>query len=408
MNIIQKTISWIKTIFLPMESATTITTQIFCHAGSIYETKETNGLSHFLEHMFFKWWKKYPTPELLNIVLDSIWAEFNAYTSDYFASYYIKSSPEHRKIGIDVLADMICCATLPWEEIEKEKDVILQELQMYKDQPRQWMLMNAKKRYHWDNAYGRPIIGSEDTIKAVTQSSLFAHKNSLYTKDNLIVVIAGRLLDQDGLEETIETEFARLWEKSMIQKTPYTWYKPSELQSTLIQGVHQSHIICFADGISLKDEKACKASKILANALWWTCSARLYSELREKLWLCYYVGAWYNANNDFWQFQMYAGLDKDKLQLGLDKIKEICTDIAHNSIHKDEFELSKSNYIGMLQMWLESSDELSDRAWSRYMMQGTILPLDELIQQYQAVTYDQVRDLSSLLHPNGIYTYSLV
>ncbi|MBP7007549.1 insulinase family protein [Patescibacteria group bacterium] len=131
-----------------MESSTTITTQIFCHAGSVYEDKKTNGLSHFLEHMFFKGGKKYPTPEVLNKLLDSIGAEFNAYTSDYFASYYVKSSPEYRATGLDVLADMICHATLPAEEIEKEKDVILQELQMYRDQPRQWMLMNAKTRYH--------------------------------------------------------------------------------------------------------------------------------------------------------------------------------------------------------------------------------------------------------------------
>lgn len=408
MHIIQKTISGIKTIFLPMESSTTITTQIFCHAGSIYETKETNGLSHFLEHMFFKGGKKYPTSEVLNKLLDGIGAEFNAYTSDYFASYYVKSSPEYRATGLDVLADMICHATLPVEEIEKEKDVILQELQMYKDQPRQWMLMNAKKRYQWDNAYGRPILGSEDTIKAVNQESLIAHKSALYTKDNLIIVVAGKLINQEAIETTLEQEFAHLWTKSNLQKTLYTWYKPSELQSQLVQWVHQSHVICFAEGISLKDEEACKASKILANALWWTCSARLYSELREKLWLCYYVGAWHSANNDFWQFQMYAGLDKDKLQLGLDKMMEICKSIAHESITQDEFQLAKSNYIGMLQMWLESSDELSDRAGSRYMMQGDILPLEEIIQQYQAVTYDQVRDLSSLLSPNRIYTYSIV
>lgn len=405
MYIIEKTIAWIKTIFLPMESSTTITTQIFCHAGSVYEDKKTNGLSHFLEHMFFKGGKKYPTPEVLNKLLDSIGAEFNAYTSDYFASYYVKSSPEYRATGLDVLADMICHATLPAEEIEKEKDVILQELQMYRDQPRQWMLMNAKTRYHWDNAYGRPILGGEETIKAVSHESLMSHKNALYTKDNLIIVVAGRLVDQQGVEELIEKEFADLWEKSNLKRAKYTWYKPTERISQLTQWVNQSHIICFAEGISLDDEKTWKAAKILANALGWTCSARLYSELREKLGLCYYVWASHSASNDFGQFQMYAGLDKEKLQFGLDKMMEICDDIAQHGITEEEFVLAKNNYIGMLQMGLESSDELSDRAGSRYMMRGDITPLEEIIQQYREITYEQVKTLSSLLSSDRMYTY---
>lgn len=390
-----------------MESASTITTQIFCHAGSIYETKETNWLSHFLEHMFFKWGKKYPTSESINKLLDSIWAEFNAYTSDYFASYYVKSAPEYRNIGLDVLADMICYATLSEEEINKEKDVILQELQMYKDQPRQWMLMNAKTRYQWDNAFGRPILGNEESINAVTHESLMNHKNDLYTKDNLIIVVAGKLTDQDAIENAIGDLFTHLWEKSNLKKAPYTGFKPIDSVSKLTQWVNQSHIICFADGISLDKERSGKAAKILANALWGTCSSRLYSELREKMWLCYYVGASHSSSIDFWQFQMYAGLDKDKLLFWLDVMMKICNDIAEHGITEEEFQLAKSNYIGMLQMWLESSDELSDRAGSRYMMRWSVDDLDQIIEDYKDIEYSEVCALLHLLWSTNRYSYRI-
>ena len=194
-------VAWITTIIIPIDSSTTLTSQVFCNAGSVYENKETNGLSHFLEHMFFKGWKRYPTMESIAKTLDAIGAEHNAYTSDYIASYYVKSSPEHRKIWLDVLSDMICNATFPEEEIKKETGVILQELQMYKDQPRHEMLKHAKQWYHGDNAYGWPIIGTEETIQSVTSESL----HSLFCNNGIMEIM--HMVGQSSVQKRLSNQW---------------------------------------------------------------------------------------------------------------------------------------------------------------------------------------------------------
>lgn len=138
-------------------------------------------------------------------------------------------------IGLDVLTDMMIHARFPEEELEKETGVILQELQMYKDQPRNWMLMNAKKRYHGDNPYGWPIIGSEQTIQSVTIQSLMNHKNALYTKDNLILVVAGKIENEQEILDFLEKELCKLPQKSSLIKTPYANIKPSQHSGKLTQ-----------------------------------------------------------------------------------------------------------------------------------------------------------------------------
>ncbi len=137
--------------------------------------------------------------------------------------------------GLDVLADMMVNSQFPQVEVEKESGVILQELEMYKDQPRHWMTMNANTRYYGDNPYGWPIIGNEDTIQAVSSKSLKHHQKSLYTKDNVFIVIAGNILEQEKMLGFIEQEFAHLPEKTSLVKADYTGTKPGVLSSKLTQ-----------------------------------------------------------------------------------------------------------------------------------------------------------------------------
>ena len=398
-------VAWITTIIIPIDSSTTLTSQVFCNAGSVYENKETNGLSHFLEHMFFKGWKRYPTMESIAKTLDAIGAEHNAYTSDYIASYYVKSSPEHRKIWLDVLSDMICNATFPEEEIKKETGVILQELQMYKDQPRHEMLKHAKQWYHGDNAYGWPIIGTEETIQSVTSESLHTHKNALYTKDNMIIVIAGKIDNEEDILNMISEHFKDLGETTTLQKAPYNNYKPSESSSKLVQWINQSHLVMFADGIPMQSEKQATAAKLLANILGGTTSSKLWMEIREKLGLCYYVGARHSSNLDFGQFSVSAGLDKKQLQIWIDAIELILKQASEGELTREDFELAKNNYLGSLQMGLETSDAIADRVGYRYMMKKEIKTLEEIMEQYKVVTYEEVMNLCKMLEKSNWYTY---
>lgn len=150
-----KKISGIDCLFAPMQEGNSITIDISIKAWSLYETPEEAGISHFLEHMFFKWGKKRKTPQEVAIAMDKIWAYFNASTGKASTSYYVKCAPQFALNGLEMLADMLIDATFQPEELEREKGVVIQELKMYEDNPQQVLWKKRATFFIGDNAFGR-------------------------------------------------------------------------------------------------------------------------------------------------------------------------------------------------------------------------------------------------------------
>jgi len=140
--------------------------------------------------MFFKGGKRYPTVKAVTESLDLIGASFNAFTADEYAGYWVKCAPVFIEKGIDILSDMLVNSAFPEDEIEKEKSVVIQEIMMYKDMPNQQVRNKWKRWYFGDNQHGWPIIGPEENVRSFTQQDLFDHRDALYTKDNLVIVVA--------------------------------------------------------------------------------------------------------------------------------------------------------------------------------------------------------------------------
>ncbi|MEI6774027.1 MAG: pitrilysin family protein [bacterium] len=249
-----ESIAGIDVIFAPMEDAYSVTIEIMCKAGSIYENKENNGISHFLEHLFFKGGKKYPTPKAVAEVVDKFGGEFNAYTGDEFAGYYVKCAPEFIDKAIDVLADMMNHATFNAEELEREKGVVIQELKMYEDNPMAMAMQKWQSYYLGDNSYGRPVIGTEDNIKAFTQQMLIDHKQQLYTKDNLIIVVAGKIVNKQAIINQLSKEFANLPMNKKGKKPVFTETLPQEHTAFYEQKNEQAHLVISVPGYHGNDE----------------------------------------------------------------------------------------------------------------------------------------------------------
>ena len=163
-----------------------------CKSWSQNETFEQGGISHCIEHMFFKWWERYKTQKDVAETLDCIWADYNASTSSDIVDYYVKCAPEFIEKAIDVLADMLMNAKFDEKELEKEKWVIIQEMKMREDDPMRLVYKKWTQWYLWDNSFGRPVIWTEKTVSSFTSSDLKKYRESLYTKDNLIIVVAGK------------------------------------------------------------------------------------------------------------------------------------------------------------------------------------------------------------------------
>lgn len=397
-------IAGIDCIFAPMQESNSITITTMCRAGSVYESAELNGISHFLEHMFFKGGKKYPTPKAVAEAVDRFGGEFNASTGNEQVQYYVKCAPNFAEEALDVLADMMMHAQFPQEELEKEKGVVIQELKMYEDDPMSVAAEHWQERYLGNNSYGRPIIGSIDNILSFSPEKLHQYKQQLYTKDNLIIVIAGKILDKDSLQKQIEHHFSSLIAERSISKPSFDFYQPLEHEAFFDKQTEQNHLIISARGFNGKQEQRYPA-RVLSTILWGNMSSRLFQNVRAKQGLCYYISAGHAARTDFGDFIIRAGIDKERFEFWVAKIFEEIEQIATGDILVEEFHNAIGFLDGQIQMGIESSDEMAGFLGRQYLSYGTIETLQEILEKYHAVSLQDVKEIASLLRRDNLYLY---
>lgn len=389
----------------PMQDATSTTIEIMVKAWSVYEQRANNGISHFLEHMFFKGGIQYPTPKAVAEAVDRFGGEFNAYTSDEYAGYYVKCAPTFIHDAITVLADMLVDTQFPQEEMEREKSVVIQEMAMYEDMPHRLVYDKWKLRYYGDNAYGWPILGSADTVNTITRDDLFAHKQSLYTKDNLIIVVAWRIDDAWAILDQIGMLFDRLPAQKSSLSPIYIDCKPTLHQSHFDKQTQQNHLIISANGYTMQDDRR-YAAKLMATILGWSMSSRLFQRIREQQWLCYYIRAAHSSDMDSGVMYISAGIEKERRDHGLAAIYHEIEDIATHAVTDEEYEIAQWNIAGSTQMGIETSDSLASFVGMQYLLLGTIESLDTMLLKYQTVTKDEIsQTASNLLQSDQLYAY---
>ena len=418
MNYTIKTINWLTCIFYDMPHATSVTTQLFVKAGSIYEDDTTSGLSHFLEHMFFKGWVRYPTSQDVSRVIDEIGGEHNAYTSDDIASYYIKTAPDFVELAIDVLSDMIINSHFPADELATEQWVVVQEIKMIEDNPARWIYSLWRKWYMGDNPYGRPVIGTQENVLSFTKQMLLDHRNHLYTTSNMVLVICGKIRnnvspwvkwDVDSIA-SIESMISRYFvgmqtwvggvkpDRSMIAR-------PSQRIWHHTKGTEQNHMVITTEWYKHGTPEFYPA-KLLGTIMWGNTSSRFWQLLREKHGLCYYASVGHYGDSDDGVFMIRAWLRKDNFDETIELIRwELASIATWLSITQAELDQARWYLIGTLQMWLETSSDVSERVGSDYLIYGTIETIEEVIQSYRDVTLEQIQSLTQKLLWEERYTY---
>jgi len=399
-----KKIKWLECIFIPMKDANSTTVEILARAGSIYETRENNGISHFLEHLFFKWWLKYKTPKEVAEAVDNFGGEFNAFTSEDYAGYYVKSAPEFVEKSIDVLWDMILNAQFPQDEMEREKWVVIQELMMYEDNPPSLVIDKWRQFFFGDNSYGRSTLWPVENIKKFTREDLIKHKDGLYAKDNLILIVSGKIEQQEKIENIIANIFQNLPEKKNIKKPEFKNILPSKQKDFYNKKTEQNHLIISAKWFDGNDEKR-YAANVLATILGWNMSSRLFQNIREKEWLCYYIGARHYNDPDSGFFLVRAGLEKWRFDFGVQKIYEELERIAKWDITQEEFNKAIWYNVWQLQMWIESSDDMASFVGNQYLLYWEVKTLDEILEVYKSMKLEDILDVVDMFKKENLYQY---
>ena len=274
-------------ITVPMPSFESATALVMIGAGSRYETKQNNGISHFLEHMAFKGTKTKPTFMEISGLVDGIGGEFNAFTGKEYTGYYIKAGKNNIEISLDLLSDMLQNPLLDAVEIEKEKGVIIEEINLYEDTPMRKIADIYESLLYGDTPLGWDIAGEKDIIRSITRKDFVSYFDSLYSSSNMTVVLAGGIEREEG---------EKLVEKYFVNMKPFKTPKPAKIKEsqkvpkTLVRHkkTEQAHLALGVRTVPL-DSPERYPLFVLASLLGGGMSSRLFSEVREKRGLAYYV-----------------------------------------------------------------------------------------------------------------------
>ena len=380
--------------------AASVTVLIFAGAGSRYESQEERGISHFLEHMFFKGGKKYTNTKEVSAAIDGVGGDFNAFTGKEYAGYYVKVAAEHKDLACDVLSDMLQHATFPQEEIEKERGVIMEEERMYQDTPMYRAGWDFEELIFGDHPLGWDTIGTEELIMNVQQSDFQKHKDDLYCPNNLVAAFAGNISDAEA-NELSEKYFAPI---SGETKRPFEPFKEFGTQKVFLRdkNTEQSHLVIGVPSVGSQD-KDHFAHKVLSIILGGNMSSRMFLNIREAKGLCYYISTDTDSYLDTGALSTRAGVDQSRLHEAIQLIQHEYAMIAKDGITPEELDRAKSYFKGKIALSLEDSEELAHFYGKQKLLYPNVYDIDDYFKAIEGVTKEQVDALATrILTPEAM------
>lgn len=378
---------------------------VWIGTGSRNETEQNNGISHFLEHMFFKGTKTRTAREIAES-FDSIGGQVNAFTSKEYTCYYAKVLDTHAEFALEVLADMFFNSTFVEEELDKEKKVVLEEIKMYEDTPDDIVHDLLSKAIYKDHSLGFPILGTEETLITFTGDSLRTYMSDFYTPENVVISVAGNIgEDFIGKVEKYFGQFDGKQKETSSQKPVFHANRIAKKKDT-----EQAHLCLGYQGLPVGHEDIYSLI-VMNNILGGSMSSRLFQEVREQRGLAYSIFSYHSAFKDSGIITIYGGTGADQLELLLETIHETLEKLQQDGITEKELNNSKEQLKGSLMLSLESTNSRMSRNGKNELLLKKHRSLDEIISEIDKVTKDSVdritrnifsRDYSiSLISPDG-------
>jgi len=383
----------LRIITVPMKGTNTITVLVLCGTGSDHESRELRGISHFLEHMFFKGTENRPRAIQIAEELDGIGSVYNAFTSHEITGYFVKAEKAHLEKSLDVLSDIYKHSLLAEEEIEREKQVVIEELHRDLDTPENHIWWIWERLLYKDQPAGWDTIGIEETIRSFTREQFvnyFAHQ---YTSANTAVVVAGNF-DEASIKEDIEKRFADIRSGDPIRKKPDVAEAQSSPDIYLEhKKTDQTHLVVGFRGYSgLHESKY--AAEVLGAILGSGMSSRMFVRIRERLGLAYTVMSAHESYSNRGFLVTYAGVDHKNIEKTIRAVLEEYKRIRDEGVAPQELRRVKDQIRGRTSIALEASNAVANLVGQEEMMTARPLTIDEIFDKIEAVTSDDISRVS--------------
>ncbi|MGZ8716377.1 MAG: M16 family metallopeptidase [Gaiellaceae bacterium] len=370
-----------------LDHAQSVTCMVMLAAGSRYETPDTNGIAHFSEHMFFKGTERRPTARDIAGEIDAIGGEFNAFTGKEYTAYYVKCAAEHRDVALDVLVDMLRNSRFDGEEIEREKGVIIEEMNMYFDTPRDYIGGVYESLVYGDQPLGWDIIGRKETVRGATRETFMSYLDRWYTPPRMVVGIAGKIGD-DALERA-QALFGDLPGAETGGPEPARDYQ-SERVRVFTKQSDQAHLILGVPSYPIEHPDR-YALQMVATVLGGGMSSRLFTEVRERRGLAYYVFGINHSYTDAGSLYSQAGVDINRIDEAVTTIASELKTIAAEPVPGDELEKARNFTKGRFVLQLESPQGLILFGLRKEVLEGRAPDPEEVLAGVDAVTAEDVQ-----------------
>ena len=390
--------SGLRVITVPMTDNPSVTVLVMVEAGSKYETKKQNGISHFLEHMVFKGTPRRPKASDISRELDSLGAHYNAFTTQEFTGYYAKAASSQLDMILDVVGDMYMNPLFEESEITKEKGVIIEEVRMYNDLPQRHVHDVLSELMFGDQPAGWSVLGTEDNIRSFNRNDFVEYRKDHYVSSATTVLVAGSF-DEKEMIAKIEKTFATVKggeKKSKLaviedQKVPAikTHYKETD----------QTHLVIAARTFPINDERI-PVMTVLTTILSGGMSSRLFSKLRDEMGICYYVRASHDASTDHGDITISAGVDNARVEEAIREILKQCALLKDELVSETELKKVRDYISGTTLLELETSESRAEYCGFQEILKKQIDTPEDFMKKIGAVTATDVQKLAKQIFVN--------
>lgn len=394
----------IKVVTKEIPSVRSVSIGVWVNTGSSIENEDNNGISHFIEHMLFKGTFKRTAKDIASS-MDSIGGQLNAFTSKECTCYYSKVVDSHINIAIDILSDMLFNSKFDEKDIEKEKSVVCEEINMYEDSPEDLAYDSLSKLVFNKHSLGLPILGTYDSVKSFNKDKLKKYMKKNYSSDNIVIAVAGSF-EESYLIKELEKKFGQVFLnkgiKNEIEKpifnSNYT-YKNKDIE--------QIHLCLGFEGLP-NDDDTLYPLFILNNIFGGSMSSRLFQSVREEHGLAYSIYTHPSFYKDFGLFTIYVSLNPSQLTNLLPLISKEIKEIASNYITEDELKRSKDQLKGNYILGLESTSSIMTMLGKSQIYDKKIRSSEEVINKIDNVDMNDIKSIINKIFKKDKLSLSIV
>lgn len=400
---IEKLKNGIPVLMDKIEGINSVTFGIFVKTGTKNELSGEEGVSHLLEHMMFKGTKTKSAKDISEII-DNEGGIINAYTGKENTVYYVQMLSNRLKEGIEVLTDMFLNSTFSEENLEKEKNVVIEEIRMYDDIPEE-IVHDRNTALVINGVQGNIVLGSEKSIREMTREKLVKYFKEQYRPENIVISIAGNFSYED-ISEILNNGLGTI--ENISPEREYNGeMEIKSIENKITKDTNQIHLCFNTKGCSLTSDMRYEVA-IISNTLAGNMSSRLFQKIREDRGLAYSVFSYTSSFEEGGLFTVYAGTTKKDYKEVLEIIENEFEDIKENGITEYELQKSKNQFLSAVTFGLENSKGRMNRMANSYLLYKEIKNLDEILEQIEKITVEDIKKAAKEMFDKKYYSKTIL